>query len=233
MLSAEISPHEHNQEIPDFLDDETVVESDVVVGAPYGAKHGPRTTEKQRKFARAFVLSGGNASAAARAAGYAGSSGAAKALLNGNVQAEIKRLSVLNLEAALPKMMQRALDIALDPKTAPNMALDAIFKLMDRAGLKPKSGPLVQVNNDNRQQTAQFGSNEAQALIEKVWSARSSRLSDIAAPMSDTSTSAAPAQIEAAHTPPGGGASFGAPSRDGPLPPYSDEQYASDELGED
>ena len=185
MLGDDLCTLEDAQEALDSCENDESLSSDVSGGAPYGKKFGPRVSPMAKAFCREYVINGGNIARASKASGYASGSGGSKALLNGSIQAEIKRLSLLNLEAALPKLIQRGINIALDDATPANVALDAIFKLMDRAGLKPKSGPLVQINSTTNTQNV-LASDAAQQLIADVWKHRTNRLSDISASMSDT-----------------------------------------------
>lgn len=151
--------------------------------APFGNKTGHRVTYMQAEFARHYVMNGGNGSAAAKLAGYASDTMAVKCLTNASVIAEIKRLAVVNFEARLPEIIGRTLEIALNPETPKAMALEACFKLMDRAGMKPKTGPMVQINQQTNNTTAI--SSDAQSIIADVWKARSARMSGISATMTD------------------------------------------------
>lgn len=136
---------------------------------------GHRPNEQQRLFAQAFVMNGGNATDAARVAGYAhGDTYGPRLLLNGNIRAEIERLSVALISAKLPQLIAAALKL-IEETTDDKARITAIFGLLDRAGLKPKTGPLVQVNNTTN---TQINSGAAVATImQEVWQKRSARLS--------------------------------------------------------
>ena len=162
-------------------DDDDGMGCELVTGAPYGPKSGHRTTLKHREFARLYVIHGGNASKAAKEAGYRSPTMGQKMLLNANVQAEIKRLSVTNLEAALPKIIKKTLEIALSDKLPPAQQLKACFEVMDRCGLKPKSGPLVAIQNNNTATATVNNASpqDASELIRSVFNMRKDRLAGI------------------------------------------------------
>lgn len=140
-------------------------------------------TQKQREFCRAYVFNGGNGRQAAIAAGYKSpDTSAYSVLLHPSVMIEIRRLSMLNAEAKLPVAIKRLVEIIEDPKTPAQAAVNAALGLMDRAGLKPKSSPLVAIQNNTYNQAS--GSAVQQAIAE-IWAARDARLSDIAGGMPD------------------------------------------------
>lgn len=137
---------------------------------------GHQPSRAQTDWARYFVLSG-NSTAAAKYAGYASpGTMAIKNLCNPTCLDLVKRLMVINMQAHLPAMINRLVEIGLDPKTDPKAAVSAISTFMDRAGLKPKAdGPSVnvQVNINGR---------DAQQAIAEVWSARNQRKGEPKAP---------------------------------------------------
>lgn len=230
MLMQSVKPHANDAESNDLRDDDGLVTSDGHGGAPYGPKSGHRITPQQKAFARAYVTNGGNQTAAAAAAGYksTGPSGC-KLMANSSVLAEIKRLSVLNIEAKLPSLIARAVAIAENPKTSPELAIKTIFSLMDRAGLKPKSGPLVQITDNSVHNTdARQVNVSPQEVLRQLDAARERRLSGISASMTDNPPQydALPSNAIAAGEAPtqGGGVDQG--PADGPdlLPGISDAQ---------
>jgi hypothetical protein len=165
--------------IEDLRVDDDEVASDLASDA---AK--PRfLTEKQRLWARHFVLNGGRSQAAAVSAGFGSPSNAAyRMLVNPQVMAEVRRLATLNMEAALPRTINRLLEILEDPKTPAQAAVNAAIAIMDRAGLKPKSSPLVAIQNNTYNQAS---GSAVQKAIAEIWAARDARMSDIAGGMSD------------------------------------------------
>ena len=135
----------------------------------------------QKAFARAYVLNGGDAQAAAREAGYSEGGIDTIALRNTvkpSIVAEIKRLAVVELGSKLPEMIQAALDIALDPKVNPEIRARTLFNLMDRAGLAKQTGPAVQVNIQNNT------SGGSSALIQEIWDSRAAQQQALAAHLS-------------------------------------------------
>lgn len=175
-ISGEQSPP---ATIEDLRDDDDPVASALAADA---AK--PRfLTDQQRLWARYFVLNGGNANEAARSAGYGSPSHAAyRCLVHPQVMAEVRRLATLNMEAALPRTINRLIEIMENPATPAQAAVNAAIAIMDRAGLKPKSSPLVAIQNNTYNQAS--GSAVQQAIAE-IWAARDARLSDIAGGMPD------------------------------------------------
>lgn len=157
-----------------------------------------RLSVLQREFARQYVLCGGDARRAATLAGYeSAKSAGVRNLVNPPVLAEIKRLSIVHVEALLPIMVRQLFDIATDPAQDAKARVLAANSLLDRGGMKPKAAPLVQINQQNNLSGA-----SAQELIRSVWEARSARidpeLSDIPAAMSDSDEDA-PEQLSSAH----------------------------------
>lgn len=137
---------------------------------------------RQREFARAYVLNGGRIAEAACEAGY-GEADPGKAgrrcLLNAKVLHEIKRLSILHVEAHLPIAIKVLVDIASDPEQDAASRVKAATALLDRGGMAaPKGG--VQVNVG-----VQVDSQGAQTLIGEIWDAKSRRVSGILPAMPD------------------------------------------------
>jgi hypothetical protein len=148
---------------------------------------GKRCTPQQKAFARAYVANRGNGTDAAIEAGYKNPAVAAsRLLLRSNVTDEVRRLSVVDIEAQLPALIARASAIALDDETPPKVALSAIFGLLDRGGMKPQASPLFQINNtnntnnDNRTVIV-----SPQEVLRELEQRRAARLSGISASMSD------------------------------------------------
>lgn len=196
-----------------------------------GKKGGHRLSVPQTIFAQNYVMNGGNGVQAARAAGYASSTMAVKCLSNPSVLAEIKRLSVLNLEAKLPELIARLTAIALDPKTPPALAVDTGMKLLDRAGLKPKSSPLVEIHQSS--QHVHLTSDLAQQVIGEVWQARQRRVSDISGGMTDSAPLIDATPAAAVHDPQGGGNSQGPVAGPDPIPPHVSENSSTEETSDD
>lgn len=139
-------------------------------------------SQLQRDFALHFVLCGGRPRRAAILAGYAAGGASISAhrnLVNPRILAEIKRLSVSNIQAALPVAIRVLIEIASDPKADARARVQAANSLLDRGGLATaKTGPTVAVQvNVNGQQV--------QTLIREIWEAKQRRSSDIEGPMSD------------------------------------------------
>jgi hypothetical protein len=147
-------------------------------------------SELQREWARNFVLCGGNSLKAAILAGYSDKSARVssyKNAANPKVMAYVQSLCVANLKAHLPMAIGELVRLIADPDTDARAKVQAIFGLMDRAGLSPpKAGPAVAVQ-------VNVNGSQAQALISEVWQAQQRRLSDIGPTMSDSEQ---PALIE-------------------------------------
>lgn len=140
-------------------------------------------TAKQKEFCRAYVFNGGNGRQAAIAAGYKSpDTSAYSVLLHPSVMIEIRRLSMLNAEAKLPMAIARLVEIIENPKTPAQAAVNAIIGLMDRAGMKPKSSPMVAIQNNTYNQAS---GSAVQDAIAEIWAARNARVSDIAGGMPD------------------------------------------------
>ncbi|MCH2238910.1 MAG: terminase small subunit [Blastomonas sp.] len=229
-------PHDVPATIDDLRDDDDPVASSIAADA---AK--PRfLTDKQRLWARHFVLNGGNANEAARSAGFSAVTNAAyRMLVNPQVMAEVRRLGTLNMEAALPRTINRLIEIMENPATPAQAAVNAAIAIMDRAGLKPKSSPLVAIQNNTYNQAS--GSAVQQAIAE-IWAARDARLSDIAGGMPDKKprpgTRAhyrAIRDAARAEQGDGGGVDEGSPPPSDPIPgtPPAPEPSPQDEEGGD
>ncbi len=187
---------------------------------------GDRLNPQQREFARQYVFLGGNGAAAARLAGYTAPEKASWRLgLNGAVQREVKRLSIVHIEAKLPQLIAAAIKIIENEALDPRARVQAIFGLMDRAGMRPKSdAPSLQVN-------VQVNGAAAQGVIGEVWQRRIERtgvtVSDIAADMSDSGVLLEHHSAESAADAPatgwGGDAAAGSPPGTSFIPTGSDE----------
>lgn len=142
-----------NQGNPEELSDPAAILSNVFEVSSVEGKRpsgGIQPNDEQRKFAQYYVLNGGNATAAARSAGYQKPHMAGPRLIqNAKVLHEIKRLSLFNMQAALPRMLTELGTIALDRSIDPKIRIPALLGWLDRAGLRPKSdmpSVAVQVN---------------------------------------------------------------------------------------
>ncbi|OHC93776.1 MAG: hypothetical protein A2792_01090 [Sphingomonadales bacterium RIFCSPHIGHO2_01_FULL_65_20] len=183
MLAATNQSVSDDHALPVAMEDLRVDDDEVASDLASDAAKPRFLTEKQRLWARHFVLNGGRSQAAAVSAGFGSPSNAAyRMLVNPQVMAEVRRLATLNMEAALPRTINRLLAILEDPKTPAQAAVNAAIAIMDRAGLKPKSSPLVAIQNNTYNQAS--GSAVQQAIAE-IWAARDARLSDIAGGMPD------------------------------------------------
>lgn len=211
----------------DFCDDDDLGASDGRGHKLTGPNNGTTLSYQQTQFARFYVSNGGNRDKARKDAGFKSATSGSKLMLNPNVLAEIKRLSVFNIEAELPKLIARQVKIALDPETKPDLAAKLIFGLMDRAGLRPKTGPLVSVvnntttNNDNRQ----VGVNP-QDVLRELDRARERQLSGISASMTDNRAlieqPSQPSAVAPFDQGQGGGVDQGPPAVPSSLPSTSD-----------
>ena len=202
---------------------------------------GHRLNPLQRAFAREYVMSGGNATKAAAVAGYnAPANAGTRNLVNPSVLAEIKRLAIVHVDALLPIALRQLFDIMCDPEADTKSRVMAANSILDRGGMKPKSAPLVQINN---QQVVNGAT--AQDLIAAIWASKSARMSDIAVPMSDisrvveqpacTPQLGAPDPLEQPLPPgwPGGVASNGSLPSVAQLPLSSPEHSPNSPEGED
>lgn len=224
--------------------DENQDERQSVVRASSDFGSGPRDrrflTLNQRRFAQEYVLNGGKQIAAAEAAGYSSpESSARQCLLNAQVLGEIRRLSIVHAEAKLPMAIARLVEIIEDKKTPAQAAVNAIIGLMDRAGMKPKTGPMVAIQNNTYNQAS---ANDVQAKLAELWAARDARLSDIAGGMPDKKprpgTRAhyrAIRDAARAEQGDGGGVDEGSPPPSDPIPgtPPAPEPSPQDEEGGD
>lgn len=232
MLAHASEPLDNDAEMPVSQGEDDEVPSVSGGGAPYGAKSGHRITPQQKAFARAFVLESGNATEAAKIAGYASpQTSGSKLMVHPGVMAEVKRLSVFNIEAELPQLIARGIEIAKDPKTPKELAVRTIFGLMDRVGLRPKSGPLVQINDNSVHNTdARQVTMSPQDVLRQLDAQRERRMSGISASMTDN-----PPQYDALPEPPaeaqadptqGGGVDQGPCAGPSSLPGTSDADTA-------
>lgn len=156
--------------------------------------------QMQRDFAANYVANGGKSTAAAEAAGYSSAATmGSKLKLNPRVQALIRKLSIVNIEASLPAAIQALLDICEDVQAAPKDRIKAAVSLLDRAGVRGADGPSVAV------QVNVGGSEPASTVIRSVWDARQARMSSIAAPMRDTIEQVEQAENDDPEEPAGGG----------------------------
>jgi len=197
-------------------------ENDPASLVPESVYSGPaQLSVLEREFARAYVLTGGNATKAAVIAGYSehGANVAGyRCLTRPRVLGEIKRLSITNAQAYLPIAIRVLLDIATDPNQDARARVQAANSLLDRGGLATKGAGLtvgVQVNVNGSQ---------VNELKEQIWAARTARLSDSVSPMSDTP------MIE--HQPEGmGGDAFQGPSPPAVSIPASSTENSSQFTG--
>lgn len=182
----------------------------------------------QRDFALHFVATGGKARRAAILAGYGAPSAhisAHRNLVNPKVLAEIKRLSLVNIQSALPVAIRTLIDICLHSKDDKARAM-AANSLLDRGGMAaPKGG--VQVNVG-----VQVNGGQVQALIGEIWNAKQARVSGIGGGMPDSSQllEAAPEPIglePPAAPPPGGGELPGSHRGSSSVPPHPNAQHQS------
>lgn len=138
---------------------------------------------QHREFAKQFILNGGNGSAAAAlvmpdATKAAQAMQASRWALHGGIQAEIQRLTVTNLSAKLPQLIDRLLKVALAPDGEVKDAdrIKAITALLDRAGVSkaPSSVTNVQINN------GPLTGQGAQQLIRAIWETKQARTDALA-----------------------------------------------------
>lgn len=126
----------------------------------------------QAAFARAYVLNGGKAQQAALEAGY--SPGGSEQIAIRNVRhklviAEIKRLSIVEVGARLPEIIQKLWDMVEANTTPPDVKARILFQLMDRGGMpKAPTGPATQVN-------VQINAGGSSALIQEIWASKTAR----------------------------------------------------------
>lgn len=148
-------------------------------------------TDKARLFAAHLVLLGGNATKAAELAGYSSvATMGAKLRLDPRVQELVRKMSIVQLDLALPVAVAALISIAQDEKAPIGERRKAANDLLDRAGVRrtdPQQAPTVavQVNVGDKQ--------PASAVISSVWANRTARTSSIVAPMPDA---AAPRLID-------------------------------------
>ncbi len=239
MLEGTPSPCELERD--QFADSAAMAVQSVPTVQGSGKRGGFRLSQLQQAFAREFVLNGGNSGKAALLAGYSESKqSAARALVNPAVLAEIKRLSIVHVEALLPIALRQLFDVMCDPECDPKARVLAANSILDRGGMKPKAAPLVQINQQNNVLGA-----SAQELIAAVWEARKARsdsaLSDIPAPMSDsedadfdeisTGCETDADALDGPGDPPRGGESRGSHPSPANLPPSSHEYPDQSRMG--
>lgn len=137
----------------------------------------------ERIFVDTFVATGGNARAAAIAAGIDEGKAAVQAcrwLCKRRVADYIFKTCQRMVHASLPVAIKALMDIAADPEALRKDRIKAATSLLEHGGMAaPKGG--VQVNVG-----VAVNGNQAQQLIASVWDARSKRLSDIPPAMPDT-----------------------------------------------
>lgn len=130
-------------------------------------------SDAQKLFCIEYVRNGGDALAAARAVGYASDvTMSHKNMVHKGCLQLIRRLSVQNINTQLPQLFARLYQIAMDPKTSPRAAVDAINTLIDRVVAPHPKGPhtAIQINNGAGAEKGQ-----AQVIIQELWSARADR----------------------------------------------------------
>jgi phage terminase small subunit len=149
-----------------------------------------KLTPKQRRFACLYVLQGGNGTKAAELAGYSAPDVAGvRVRLNPKVAELINLLALADARATLPVAIHVLLSIAQDEK-APyserrKAALD-LAKIGANQLVSQGASVAVQVNQGTASGTDPASS--VSVVIQNVWTARAQRLSGIASPMPDTST---------------------------------------------
>lgn len=141
---------------------------------------GAMLNDQQELFALAYVTNGGNASEAARSAGYAvPETYGPRQLTKPHVAARVRQLVALDITSQLGRLVAMAMEIANDPLTPPRERLQAIFGLLDRGGLAvPKGqngGPTVAV-----QVNVAATAGDAQAAIREIWTSREARTKALA-----------------------------------------------------
>lgn len=148
-----------------------------------------KLTPKQRRFACLFVLCGGNATKAAEGAGYSAPDVAGvRVRLNPKVAELINLLALADARATLPVAIAVLLSIAQDTSAPHGERRKAALDLARIGGaLQQQQGPSVAVQVNTTSAPGEPPSS-ASVVIQNVWSSRAARLSGIAAPMLDTST---------------------------------------------
>lgn len=137
-------------------------------------------TELQSRFVDAFIQLGGNAYAAAEAAGYGKSDGMGlRNLAKPKIQNEIVRRLKVQGGTVLAIAIGALLRVIENPASDEKAVTQAALGLMDRFGMAPPRGPAVavQVNNNN------VNGHQAQSILAEVLAAREARLSGKAEPV--------------------------------------------------
>tara|TARA_R100001082_G_scaffold39995_1_gene21042 strand:+ start:3809 stop:4234 length:426 start_codon:yes stop_codon:yes gene_type:complete len=123
-------------------------------------------TEQQEKFCNAYVVNGGNGSAAAVAAGYSHKSRAAaskQVLKLVHVQSRIKELTLESMVHMTPKLLKHMAKLATQAKSE-QVRFAAMKDLLDRSGTR--------VHEDVTTQTKEFSLDDllqrAQALTQEL-----------------------------------------------------------------
>jgi phage terminase small subunit len=140
-------------------------------------------SEAERIFVDVFIGNGGQATAAAIAAGLpeaSASVAACRMLCKRRVADAILARCQTFLQTAIPVALKALFDIAGDEQALRKDRIKAATCILEHGGMAaPKGG--VQVNVG-----VQVNGEQAQRLIGSVWSAKQARLSGIADGMSDT-----------------------------------------------
>mgnify|MGYP001149752623 CR=1 FL=1 len=137
-------------------------------------------TELQSRFVDAFIQLGGNAYAAAEAAGYGKSDGMGlRNLAKPKIQNEIVRRLKVQGGTVLAIAIGALLRVIENPASDEKAVTQAALGLMDRFGMAPPRGPAVavQVNQTN------VNGHQAQSILAEVLAAREARLSGKAEPV--------------------------------------------------
>jgi len=148
-----------------------------------------KLTVMQRAFAVQYVLQGGNATAAAEAAGYASPDVAGtRVRLNPKVAELINLLALADARAVLPVAVATLLEIAQDKLAPFSERRKAALDLARIGGALGSGAPTVAVQVNNGAGAGDGApADSVSVVIRNVWSARSARLSGIPAPMPDSS----------------------------------------------
>lgn len=168
MLDGSVQPPDDTlPSASDMLDTAEVLESVPASGKP-GQSY---LSEKQRLWAAYFILTNGNATDAARRAGYGSpATSGLKNMVNARIMQEVRRIAAANINSHIPLAFASLVRVMENPEADARAVVAAANSILDRAGLRPKSGaPGIQVN-------VQINGQQAQAAIAEVWEARQSRL---------------------------------------------------------
>jgi hypothetical protein len=157
-----------------------------------GRTPGARLLPQERLFCAAFVMNGGNGTAAAEVAGYLNPAVMASRLLaRKRVAAMMHELSRRYLHAALPVAISTLLECCQDTQASwkERRAAAAELLKLDSAGRSSGPSVAVQVN---------VGKDDAPSeVLRAVWEGRAGRLSSIAAPMPDSSSPSVVVEVDA------------------------------------